>query len=115
MNFKESKAIYLQIADYMMEKILQENYKEGERLPSVRECASELEVNANTCMRAYEWLCQQDIIFTKRGLGYFVSEGAKSNIHEKQRQEFFNEALPELATKMKMLGISVEELIEKLT
>ncbi len=114
MNFKESKAIYLQIADYLMDKILQGSIKEGERIPSVRECAADLEVNVNTCMRAYDWLCQQDVIFTKRGLGYFVCEGAKQAILKEQHEEFLNETLPDLAAKMKMLGISITEVSEKL-
>ncbi len=114
MNFKESKAIYLQIADYLMEKILQGTYKESERIPSVRECAADLEVNVNTCMRAYDWLCQQEVIFTKRGLGYFVSDGAKHTILKEQREEFMNQTLPEIARKMQALEISPDEMMEKL-
>lgn len=114
MEFKENKAIYLQIADYLMERILNEDYKEGERIASVRECAADLEVNVNTCMRAYDWLCQQEVIFTKRGLGYFVSEGAKHTILKEKREEFLDETLPDIASKIKMLGIGVEEVSEKL-
>ena len=114
MEFKENKAIYLQIADHLMAHILQGDYKEGERIASVRECAADLEVNVNTCMRAYDWLCQQEIIFTKRGLGYFVCEGAKQAILKEQREEFMNETLHEIARKIKMLGIGVEEVSEKL-
>ena len=115
MEFKENKAIYLQIADHLMAHILQGDYKEGERITSVRECAADLEVNVNTCMRAYDWLCQQEIIFTKRGLGYFVCEGAKQAILKEQREEFMNETLPEIARKMQALDINIEEVIKKLT
>ncbi len=114
MEFKENKAIYLQIADYLMGRILNEDYKEGERMTSVRECAADLEVNVNTCMRAYDWLCQQQVIFTKRGLGYFVCEGAKQAILKEQREEFLNETLPDLFAKMKVLGIGIEEVSERL-
>lgn len=115
MEFKENKAIYLQIADHLMAHILQGDYKEGERITSVRECAADLEVNVNTCMRAYDWLCQQEIIFTKRGLGYFVCEGAKQAILKEKREEFMNETLPEIARKMQALDINIEEVIKKLT
>ena len=114
MEFKENKAIYLQIADYLMDRILQGDYKEGGRMASVRECAADLEVNVNTCMRAYDWLCQQEVIFTKRGLGYFVSEGAKQTILKEQREEFMSETLPDLVSKMKVLGIAFEEVSEKM-
>lgn len=114
MDFNNDKAIYLQITDYLMDQILQGRYPEGERIASVRECATELEVNVNTCIRAYDWLCQEDIIYTKRGLGYFVSEGAKKSILKEQRKEFFEQTIPTLAQTMQKLGITTEELIDRL-
>lgn len=56
MNFKESKSIYLQIADRLMDEILRRVYREDERVPSVRDYAVALEVNANTVARSYEYL-----------------------------------------------------------
>lgn len=77
MNFKESKPIYLQIADRIMDEILQDIYPEEARIPSVREYAATVEVNANTVVRSYDYLQTQEIIFNRRGIGYFVSNGAK--------------------------------------
>ena len=73
MKFKESKSIYLQIADRICDEILQGQYKEEERIPSVREYAATVEVNANTVVRSFDYLQGQDIIYNKRGLGYFVA------------------------------------------
>ena len=56
MRFKDNKAIYLQIADLICDEILQQKLLEDERIPSVREYAAIVEVNANTCARAYDWL-----------------------------------------------------------
>lgn len=114
MNFKENKAIYLQIAELLMDEILQGKYAEEDRIPSVREYASVVEVNVNTCMRAYDWLCSQDVIFTKRGLGYFVAQGARNSILTVRKKEFFEEFLPELIKKMNTLNISKQEIIENL-
>lgn len=77
MKFKESKSIYLQIADRICDEILQGQYTEEERIPSVREYAATVEVNANTVVRTYDYLQGQEIIHNKRGIGYFVSAGAK--------------------------------------
>ena len=74
MNFKEAKAIYLQIADRICDEILLGQYKEEERIPSVREYAAIVEVNANTAMRSFDYLQSQEVIYNKRGIGYFVSE-----------------------------------------
>ena len=73
MNFKESKAIYLQIADRICDEILLGQFAEEERIPSVREYATIVEVNANTVMRSFDYLQSQNIIYNKRGIGYFVS------------------------------------------
>lgn len=110
MRFKDNKAIYLQIADLLCEDILQGQLPEDERIPSVREYASTMEVNANTCARAYDWLQGQGIIYTKRGLGYFVSAGAKDSILQMKRQEFMTETLPDVARQMATLHISMNEL-----
>ena len=70
MNFKESKAIYLQIADRICDEILLGQFGEEERIPSVREYAAIVEVNANTVMRSFDYLQSQNIIYNKRGIGY---------------------------------------------
>lgn len=110
MRFKDNKAIYLQIADLICDDILQGKLLEDERIPSVREYAAIVEVNANTCVRAYDWLQGQGIIYTKRGLGYFVCAGSKDAIRQMKRQEFMTDTLPEVARQMVNLGITMEEL-----
>ena len=110
MTFNGKKAIYLQIADHICDRILLDAYTEDERIASVRETAADVEVNSNTVMRTYEWLQSSGIIYTRRGLGYFVSEGAKERIRQIRRSEFEQETVPELARTMQTLGITVDEL-----
>ena len=64
MNFKESKAIYLQIADRICDEVLLGQYREEERIPSVREYAAVVEVNANTVMRSYDYLQSRKLSIT---------------------------------------------------
>lgn len=67
MIFKENnKAIYLQIADKICDDILTGHFLAGARIPSVREYAASLEVNANTVMRSYEYLERLGVIFNRR-------------------------------------------------
>lgn len=114
MDFNTDKAIYLQIADRLCDEILAGKYKEDERIPSVREYAVLLEVNANTTVKAYDNLATGGIIYNKRGLGYFVSAGAKRQIKTSRKKEFMKERLPELARQMKLLDISVDEVRQSL-
>lgn len=112
MEFKESKAIYLQIAERLCGEILQGKYLEDERIPSVREYAAEVEVNINTMMRSYEYLQQKEVIYNKRGIGYFVSAGAKDLIYKNQKDRFLNEDLDDVFRQIYLLGIPINEVVE---
>lgn len=111
MNFKESKAIYLQIADRICDEILLGQYKEEERIPSVREYAAVVEVNANTIMRSFEYLQSQNIIFNKRGIGYFVSSGAMKLVLSLRREIFLKEEIEYFFKQLHTLNISMDEIV----
>ena len=110
MDFKESKAIYLQIADRICDEILLGVYPEEGRIPSVREYAGMVEVNANTVMRSFDYLQQLGIIYNKRGIGYFVAVGAHRVIDGLRRKHFLQEESDAFFRQCVMLGISAEEL-----
>lgn len=112
MAFNNDKAIYLQIADRLSDEILAGTYKAFDRIPSVREYAAKLGVNANTAVKAYDQLAQEGVIFNKRGLGYFVAEDAYRHIKQTRRQLFLKTVLPEFARQMRLLDISWEEIKE---
>ncbi len=110
MNFKESKAIYLQIADRICDEIIFGQYAEEDRIPSVREYASIVEVNANTTMRSFDYLQSQDIIYNKRGIGYFVSSGAKMLILSLRKKRFLEEDIEWFFHQIYTLDIPMEEI-----
>lgn len=113
MQFKEQKPIYLQVAESICDSILTGEYAEGDKLPSVRELAADVEVNVNTVARSFEWLQMHDVATTRRGLGNFVCEGARSAVEELRREEFFNVQLPDLFREMRTLGISLDEITQR--
>nr|WP_320059921.1 GntR family transcriptional regulator [uncultured Bacteroides sp.] len=110
MNFKESKAIYLQIAERICDEILLLQYKEEERIPSVREYATIVEVNANTVMRSFDYLQLQSIIYNKRGIGYFVASGARELILSLRRDAFLKEEVAYFFKQLHTLDISIDEI-----
>ena len=110
MNFTNDKPIYIQMADRLMDEILADKYKDDDRIPSVREYAVLLEVNTNTAVKAYDELSRANIIYNKRGLGYFVTPGAKKQILKERKKEFMKERLPELFRQMQLLGITLEDV-----
>lgn len=112
MDFKESKPIYLQIADKICGEILTGVFKPETRIPSVREYAANLEVNANTVVRSYDFLQNKDIIYNKRGIGYFVADGAPDKILLMRREMFMNEQLKDFFNEIDMLRIPIEDIVE---
>lgn len=112
MDFKENKPIYLQIVDKICGDIVSGVYQPETRIPSVREYAANLEVNANTVVRSFDFLQNKGIIYNKRGLGYFVVEGAADKILEMRREIFMKEQLNEFFNEIDMLKISINEIVD---
>lgn len=112
MDFREEKAIYLQITEHICELILNGKLPTGERIVSVREMAAALEVNPNTVMRSYNELADKEILLNKRGVGFFVAESAVEIIRNEQREKFIQEELPRFLKKMRLLGIGMDEIIQ---
>ncbi len=110
MQFHDRKAIYLQIADLFYDQILRGRLKPHDRIPSVRELAAQLEVTPNTVQRSYAHLHEKGIFYTKRGIGYFVSEDAVERARQIKLQEFIDEELPLLFSQMEALGLDFDQL-----
>lgn len=98
------------MADRLCDDILIGTYAEGDRVPSVRDYSIALGVNTNTAVKTYDYLGREGVIFNKRGMGYFVSPGAKERILEERRAVFIKDTMPTLFKDMDLLGISMEEL-----
>ena len=111
MDFRKQKPIYLQIADYLSDQVLQGTLPADDRMPSVRDVATSIGVNPNTVVRTFDYLQQEEIIYQRRGVGYFVSADARERILAHQRREFLEEELPYIRQRMKTLGIGVEDLM----
>ena len=114
MEFSEPRGIYLQIADRIRDRILQGEWKAGERIPSIRELAIELGVNPNTVTRSYQALLDWGIVANQRGRGYFVSDRAGERALRAMREEFVRDELPKVVRAMKTLGFGIDELAEYL-
>lgn len=112
MEFSDNKPIYKQIVEHFYNQILNKKWKEEERVPSVREIAVLMEVNPNTAIRAFHELQEDDILYNKRGVGYFVSDSAFQKVKEIRRKEFMKVKLPALFKDMEQLDISISDLKE---
>ena len=113
MTFTNDKAIYIQMADRLCDDILAGTYSDDDRVPSVREYAVSLEVNTNTAVKAYDQLARDGIIYNRRGLGYFVTPGARDSIMQARRKAFLDTTLPSLFRDMRLLGIGIDDIVKE--
>lgn len=111
-EFETSKPIYLQIADHVFQKIIREELKPGDKLPSVREMAVQMGVNPNTIQRTYSEMERMGVVETRRGQGTFIVEN--SEIITELKQTIQLEVISSFVKKMKDLGFSKEEMIANL-
>ncbi len=110
MEFNDTQAIYLQIADHFCDRILKKQWREGEKVPSIRDTAVQVEVNPNTVLRAYSFLQDLGIIFNKRGIGYFISPDGFSKALAYKKETFVNEELPKVFHTMDVLKMRTHDL-----
>jgi len=113
MDFRDKQAIYLQIADYVCEKILLRQWPAGERILSVRDLGVELEVNPNTVVRTYDFLQQKGIIYNKRGIGYFAADDAMDRIQAYRKEQFLDVELPVFFRNLYLLNINMGEIEQR--
>lgn len=112
MEFNQPKGIYLQIADQIRDRILQGEWSEGERIPSIRELAVSLGVNPNTVTKSYQALTDLEIIENQRGLGYFVAANARKTILREMKSEFVRDDLPRVFRTMRLIDMDIGELAD---
>ena len=110
MDFENKQPIYTQIADFFCENILKKEWKENEKIPSVRDIAIQVEVNPNTAMRAFTFLQDHGIIYNKRGIGYFVAEDGYEKALDMRKTEFIQKDLPYLFKTMSLLSLTLKDL-----
>lgn len=110
MEFQTQAAIWLQIAWQIANRIIAGEWPPGERIPSVRELAAEVQVNPNTVVRSVTFLNEEGIIINQRGIGYFVANDGQEKARQLRKKAFQTEMLPGFFQTIQQLDISWEEL-----
>ena len=108
----KNRPICPQICEQLCLSVAAGQFAPHEKILSVREIAVAAGVNPNTVMRSYELLQSKNIVINYRGIGFNVAENAKEIILEEQKKQFIEEELPEIIRKMKLFGISIEEVLK---
>ena len=107
----QEKSIYIQISEMVENDILRDVLLEDERVPSTNELAKLYAINPATAAKGINILVDAGILYKKRGIGMFVSDGAKEVIRTKRKAQFYENYVSEIVNEAKTLGITKAELI----
>lgn len=113
MEYNSSLPIYLQVATDIKRQIVTGRLEPGGKLPSVRDLAISYTVNPNTVSRVYRELEQEEVCFTRRGMGTFVTEDAERI--KQMKEEMAEDLVRDFLEGMKQLGFTPEEAAVRLS
>jgi GntR family transcriptional regulator len=111
-EWNDSQPIYRQIHDRVVAMILDGLLSEGDPLPSVRNVAAEYRVNPLTVLKGYEQLTDEQLVEKRRGLGLFITTGARDRLLQQERQRFLAEQWPAIHATIQRLGLSPKDLLD---
>ena len=109
-TWHQDKPIYRQLMEQIVARILDNTYREGEMLPSVRQLASDFVVNPLTAARAYREL--EEYTETRRGIGLIVKEGVRELLLKREQRRFLSDEWPGLRDRIKALELDPAELLK---
>ena len=110
-EWNEGQPIYRQLRERVVAMILDGDLREGDPLPSVRHVAAEYRVNPLTVLKAFQSLADEQLVEKKRGLGMFITTGARRALLQAERQRFLAEQWPRIRETIERLGLTPEDLL----
>jgi len=111
--WNDSTPIYRQLRDRVVAMILDGVLKQGDALPSVRQVAADFQINPITVSKAYQELVDENLVEKRRGLGMYVTEGARGALMKSERERFLTEEWPQLYARLTRLGLTLKQLMEE--
>jgi DNA-binding transcriptional regulator YhcF (GntR family) len=113
-EWNDKQPIYRQLKDRVVERIMDGTFAEGEAVPSVRQVAADYQINHLTVGKAYQELVDAGLLEKRRGLGMFVTEGARRALTSDEQSRFIEEEVPAFADRVRVLGLDMQEVVGRL-
>lgn len=111
-NFDNSAPLYQQIAAQLEEMIFTGGFAEGDQVPSTTQLSQQLHINPATVLKGMNMLVDSGLLEKRRGLGMFVKDGARQEIMEQRKDNFYNDYIKKLLVEANKLGITKQHLVE---
>lgn len=111
-TWNDNAPIYRQLRDRVVAMILDGVLKPGDALPSVRQVAADFQLNPITVSKGYQELVDEQLVEKRRGLGMYVSEGARAALMKSERERFLKEEWPALFARIQRMNLDLPTLIK---
>ena len=111
-EWAEGTPIYRQLMELLLTGILDGTFKEGDMLPSVRQLASDYQVNPLTVAKAFQELAIEELAEKRRGIGFVVKAGVRQAVQRRERARFLREEWPQIKARMERLGLDPADLLK---
>src|SRR5690348_4697474 len=108
----ETRPIFAQIAERIEEDILAGRLAEEEQVPSTNQFATLYQINPATAAKGVNLLVDQGILYKKRGLGMYVTPGARARLLEQRRDLFFEQYIAPMLQEAEKLGFTIDQVVE---
>jgi len=108
--FDPQKPLFLSIAEWLEDAILAGIYGEEDRVPSITEVSVQYNINPATALKGVNLLVEAGLLYKKRGMGMFVSHGARQNLLARRQQQFFDGYVQPLVHEAQRLQIGRQDL-----
>lgn len=114
LHWNEKEPIYIQLKDKIREMVLTGKLKAGESLPSVRQIASDYQLNPITVSKSWQLLADEGLVEKRRGLGMFVLPDAQEKIKTAVKQRFIDRDWPKILNTIQQLKLDIKPLVQSL-
>ncbi|HMM58437.1 MAG: GntR family transcriptional regulator [Proteobacteria bacterium] len=111
-TWNDNAPIYRQLRDRVVAMILDGVLKPGDALPSVRQVAADFQLNPITVSKGYQELVDEQLVEKRRGLGMYVSEGARAALMKSERERFLKEEWPAVFARIQRMNLDLATLVK---
>ncbi len=116
MTFHDEKPIFLQLAEQLKDGIISGAFPEESQIPSITEYSVNYKINPATALKGINLLVDAGLLYKKRGIGMFVSGGAREKLLFERRESFYHDYVERLIREAKRIGLShaqLEDLLKR--
>jgi DNA-binding transcriptional regulator YhcF (GntR family) len=109
--FDDRSPLYQQIADKIKDDVLSGALGEDEQVMSTNQYATFYRINPATAAKGFHQLIEEGVLYKRRGIGMFVSPGAREKLRQQRRDRFFSDVVDPMVAEAAVIGIPLSDVV----